>query len=69
MIAVLQFLYRGDVKFICTGQIFPPDRYQFIIMIFTVFGTECFPEEFSETINNGNCAHGQRRCWKSNVLN
>ena len=36
-IAILQFLYWSDVKFICTGQNFPPDRDRFVSMIFTVF--------------------------------
>ena len=56
--------------FICTRQVFPTDRDRFISMIFSVFWDNVllFSQKFSETIDNGNCAHGELRCWKSNVL-
>ena len=47
--------------------LFPPDRDQFMSIIFTVFWDNVllFSKKISETIDTESCAHGQLRGWKS----
>ena len=62
-IAILQFYTEVMQNFLCIGQIFPPDRDQFMTVIFYGVLGQCrpFSQKFSETINTLNCAYGQLR--------